>query len=55
MEDQFKNFIYRRVKTLKELEVEEIVAIFSEIKFKKGKIFKERDTIIKRLGFPVVL
>lgn len=54
MKDQFKNFIYRRVKSLKEQEVEEIIAIFSEIQFKKGEVFKERDTIIKRLGFLAV-
>jgi len=49
--NQFEDFIYHRVKRPKDHEVEEILNIFTEKKFPKGALFKERDTIIKTLGF----
>ena len=51
MKEQFEEFIYQRVKRAKEHEVREILYIFNEIKYKKGAIFKERDTVSQRLGF----
>ncbi len=51
MRDQFEAFIYRRVKKPRDQEVDEILSIFSEKRFKKGGLFKERGTIIKELGF----
>ncbi len=54
MKQQFADFIYQRVKHPKESEIQEILAIFSEKKFEKGALFKERDTIIQKLGFLVV-
>lgn len=53
MKKQLEDFIYRRVQCPKEHEVQEILAIFSEKEFEKGELFKERDTIIKELGFLV--
>lgn len=51
MKDQFEAFIYRRVKKPRDHEVDEILSIFSEKRFMKGDLFKERGTIVKELGF----
>ncbi len=51
MKNPFKDFIYQRVKKPRDQEVQEILSIFSRKKFDKGVQFKERDTIIKNLGF----
>ena len=53
MKNQFEEFIYRRVKTAKEHDVEEILSIFSMKQFDKGAIFKEGHTVIRKLGFLV--
>ena len=53
MKEQFKDFIYYRVKKAKEHEVQEILSIFTEKKFKKRALFKEGHTVIKKLGFLV--
>ena len=53
MKTQFEDFIYRRVKKAKEHDVKEILSIFYQREFNKGELFKERDTIIKELGFLV--
>jgi CRP-like cAMP-binding protein len=53
MKEQIENFIYQRVKKPKDQEVQEILSIFSEKKFKKGDLFKDEDTVIKKLGFLV--
>lgn len=51
MKNKFEEFIYRRVKQPGEQEVREILAIFSEKRYKKAALFKERDTVIDKLGF----
>lgn len=51
MKDQLKNFIYGRLRNPRDQEIQEILSIFNEKKFAKGDLFKERDTIIKELGF----
>jgi len=51
MKEQIEAFIYLRVKTAKEKEVKDILAIFEEKVYKKGTLFKEQDTIIQHLGF----
>lgn len=53
MKDQFENFIYRRVKNARADDVAEILSIFDPQVYAKGEVFKERDTIIKELGFLV--
>ncbi len=53
MKEQFIDFIYYRVKKAKEHEVQEILSIFTEKKFKKRALFKEGHTVIKKLGFLV--
>jgi CRP-like cAMP-binding protein len=53
MKNQLENFIYRRLKTTKEQEVQEILSIFKEKRFAKGALFKEMDTTIKEIGFLV--
>ncbi|MEL7119294.1 MAG: Crp/Fnr family transcriptional regulator [Bacteroidota bacterium] len=53
MKNQFEDFIYKRVKKPRDQEVQEILSIFSEKKFAKGALFKEGNTIIKKLGFLV--
>lgn len=53
MKNQLEDFIYRRVKSAKEQDAEEILAIFHPREYNKGELFKERDTIIKELGFLV--
>ena len=53
MKNQFEDFIYQRVKKPRDHEVQEILSIFSEKKFDKGTLFKEVDTVIKKLGFIV--
>ena len=53
MKNQFEEFINQRVKKPRDLEVQEILSIFSEKKFDKGALFKEGNTIIKKLGFLV--
>lgn len=53
MKKQFEEFIYRRVKNAKEHDVEEILSIFSEKRFDKGALFKEGQTVIRKLGFLV--
>ncbi len=50
---QIEEFIYQRVKTAKENEVKDIIAIFNEQLYQKGTFFKEQDTIIQELGFLV--
>ncbi|MFN0200121.1 MAG: Crp/Fnr family transcriptional regulator [Bacteroidia bacterium] len=51
MKEQFKEFIYQRLKTAKEDEVKEILSIFNEEVYKKGTLFKKEDTVIQNLGF----
>ena len=51
MKKQFENFIYRRLKTPKDQEIQEILSIFDEQTFEKGTLFKEEDTVLKELGF----
>jgi CRP-like cAMP-binding protein len=53
MKNQFEDFIYQRVRKPRGHEVQEILSIFSEKKFDKGALFKEGDTVIKKLGFLV--
>ncbi len=53
MKNQFKEFIYHRVKKPRDHEVQEILSIFSENQLDKGALFKEGDTIIRKLGFMV--
>jgi len=53
MKNQLEDFIYRRVKSAKEQDAEEILSIFHPREYNKGELFKERDTIIKELGFLV--
>ena len=53
MKKQFEDFIYRRVKKPRDHEVQEILSIFSEKKYNKGALFKDEDTVIKKLGFLV--
>ena len=53
MKNQFEDFIYQRVKKPRDLEVQEILSTFSEQKLDKGALFKEGQTIIKKLGFLV--
>lgn len=51
MKEQLEDFIYRRVKTAKEVEVKEILSIFEEQWYEKGAVFKEENTIVQHLGF----
>lgn len=51
MNDQFKDFIYHRVKKPSDIEVEEILAAFTLKDFEKASKFKEANTVIKKLGF----
>lgn len=51
MKEQFKDFIFRRVKKVRNHEVDEILSIFCEKRFRKGDLFKERGTVVKELGF----
>ena len=51
MKEQLEEFICQRVKAAKAAEVKEILFIFNEEAYKKGALFKERDTIIQHLGF----
>lgn len=51
MKNQFEDFIYQRVKKSKDHEVQEILSIFFEKKLEKGTLFKEGNTVIKKLGF----
>ena len=44
MKNQFKDFIYQRVKKPKDNDVQEILSIFSEEEFEKGEPFKEGNT-----------
>jgi len=53
MKDQFKEFIYQRVKDLKNHEVQEILSIFMDREISKGTLFKERSSKIKELRFLV--
>lgn len=53
MKKQLEEFIYRRVKNAKAHDVEEILSIFYQQEYNKRELFKERDTIIKELGFLV--
>ncbi len=53
MKNQFEDFIYQRVRKPRGQEVQEILSIFYEKKFDKGALFKEGDTVIKKLGFLV--
>lgn len=49
--NRFEDFIYQRVKKPRDQEVEEILSIFSRKKYEKGALFKEENTVIKKLGF----
>ncbi len=51
MKKKLETFIYSRLRKPKDLEVQEILSIFSEKGFEKRALFKERDTITKELGF----
>lgn len=51
MENPFEEFIFKRVKKPREYEVQEILSIFSMKKYDKGALFKEGNTVIKKLGF----
>lgn len=53
MKNKFEDFIYQRVKKARDHEVQEILSIFSEKQFDKGLLFKEGNTVIKKLGFIV--
>jgi CRP-like cAMP-binding protein len=53
MKNRLEDFIYTRVKNAKKPDVDEILLIFHEKQYEKGELFKERDTIIKKLGFLV--
>lgn len=50
MKNKFEDFIYRRVKKPRDHEVQEILSIFSQKKFDKGALFKDGNTVIKKLG-----
>lgn len=54
MKDRLEDFIYRRVKNARKHDVEEILSIFDQREYHKGELFKERDTIIKKLGFLII-
>ena len=51
MRNQLEDFIYQRVKKPKGSEVQEILSAFNEIRYEKSMFFKERDSMIKELGF----
>jgi len=51
MKQHLENFIYNRVKSPNEREVQEVLSIFTERCYKKGQFFKERNTIVQALGF----
>jgi hypothetical protein len=51
MTNEFEQFIYNRVAPAKEHEVKEILSIFYREAFEKKAFFKERDTVIRKLGF----
>ncbi|MFN0049852.1 MAG: Crp/Fnr family transcriptional regulator [Cytophagales bacterium] len=51
MKQQFEEFIYNRVKTAKEDEINAILSIFTEQVCKKDDLFKKRDSVIQNLGF----
>lgn len=53
MKKKLEEFIYRRVKNANAHDVEEILSIFYQQEYDKRELFKERDTIIKKLGFLV--
>lgn len=53
MKKRLEEFIYRRVKSAKAQDVEEILSIFYQQEYDKRELFKARDTIIKELGFLV--
>ena len=53
MKNPFEDFIYRRVKKPRDYEVQEILSIFSMKKYDKGALFKEGNTVVKKLGFLV--
>jgi CRP-like cAMP-binding protein len=53
MQNQLEDFIYKRVKNPSVHEVGEILSIFKEKTYAKGTFFKERDSVIKVLGFLV--
>lgn len=51
MGNQFEKFIRKRVKKPRDPEVQEILSIFFEKNFDRGALFKEGNTVIKKLGF----
>ena len=51
MKDYLENFIRSRVKSLNKREVQEILDIFHEKEFKKGELFKKRDTRSEEVCF----
>lgn len=51
MKECFRKYILDTVEHPREEEVEEILSIFSEKKFKKGDLFKKRDHRMNELGF----
>ena len=51
MKNYFEDFIRERIKKPQDVEIQEILEIFQEKKYKKGQIFKEQYTVIKELGF----
>lgn len=53
MKTQFEAFINQRVSCPNKQETLEILGIFSEETFEKGALFKERDTVVSKLGFLV--
>jgi CRP-like cAMP-binding protein len=53
MKNRLEEFIYLRVKRVREEDVPDILSIFNEKKYHKGQLFKAQDTVIKELGFIV--
>jgi len=53
MKKNLEDFIRERVKKPNDTEIEEILGIFCEKKYKKGELFKSPDKIIEALGFLV--
>lgn len=51
MQEKLKDFISKRVKNPKKQEAQDILSLFQTRKYRRGDVFKERDTKIKELGF----
>jgi len=53
MKESFEQFIYRRLRAPRPEDVQEILSVFHERKYAKKSLFKERDSVIRELGFLV--